>query len=59
MQAVLRAKSNDEGGISKSFEDQLAKLGGKAELVEESEPYRVDSSSDWFFEVRRVYNITL
>lgn len=59
MQLVLKAKSNDEGGITASFEEQLQKLGGEAELVDEKGPYRVDSSNEWYFEVERTYEVTL
>lgn len=58
MQMVLRAKSTDDGGIKGSFENQLAKLGTEAELIDEEGPYRVDSSDDWFFEVRRTYEVS-
>lgn len=60
MQVVLSAKSNEEGGIKGSFENQLAKLGvdgAGAELLAEEGPYRVDSSNEWYFEIRRTYEV--
>lgn len=59
MQIVLRAKSTDEGGIKGSFEKQLSELGGETEVVEEVDPYRVDTSDGWYFEAVRTYDVKL
>lgn len=61
MKITLRANSSESGGIEDSFKSQLAELKAKkVELVDETEPYRVDSSDDkWYFEVRRTYDVTL
>ena len=56
---TLTAKTTDEGGLKKSFEDQLAELGGTATLVSQVPPYRVETSDGFFFEAQRTYNIVL
>ncbi len=56
---TLIAKTTDEGGLLGSFESQLAQLGGTAELLEEVDPYRVDSSNTHYFQAERRYKITL
>lgn len=58
---TLTARSIDKGGITGSFDAQLKELGAKKlELRTEEGPYRVDSSAGaFYFEVRRVYSVTL
>jgi hypothetical protein len=60
MKIVLRARSNDPGGLSKSFENQLKELNAKkSELLSETDPYRVDSSDAFYFEARREYDVQI
>lgn len=56
---TLTAKTSDEGGLKESFESQLVQLGGVAELLDEVQPYRVDSSNGHYFQAERRYKITL
>lgn len=56
---TLTAKTTDEGGLKASFEKQLAELGGTATLIDEVDPYRVESSDSFYFQAERKYHIVL
>jgi len=54
----LVAKTSDEGGITASFDAQLAELGGTATIVTQVNPYRVDlGGGKFYFEAKRTYHI--
>lgn len=58
-EVVLVATTRDEGGMKVSFDRQVAEIGGEPTLLEEYQPYAVESSDGRYFEAKRKYKFVL